>query len=158
VTTSAQPQDAVQEAVASFKGRIAELRAQTEAAQAALTEVTASGASPDGSVRVTVDCAGVLTGIEFGRLAGSTPEQLAAYVLAAVHDARVAVLDRARESVIERVGPDNPAVTVLAARAAALRAESPAAYAEAPPGRAEPVAAASGAPDTEDVGFAGRGR
>lgn len=152
MTSSAQAQPAVQEAIASFQGRIAELRTQIDAAKATLTAVTATVQSADGTVRVTVDSGGALTGIEFGPLTGLTPEQLAAQVLSTVHDARVAVLDKARESVAERLGPDNPAVAVLAARAAALKEEH-----DLPP-EADLLPAGAASMDAEDVGYAGRGR
>lgn len=152
MTSSAQAQPAVQEAVASFRGRIADLRAQIDAAKTALTSVTATAQSADGSVRVTVDSSGTLTGIEFGRLAGITGEQLAAQVLGAFHDARLAVLDKAQQSVTERLGPGNPAAAVLAARAAAMRDQQ-----DRPPGLA-PADAASGAAEAEDIGYMGRGR
>lgn len=162
VTTSAQAQPAVQEAVASFQGRIADLRAQIGAAKAALTAVTATVQSADATVQVTVDSSGALTGIEFGGLDGVTAQRLATQVLGAYRDARVAVLDKARESVIERVGPDNPAVAVLAARAEAMKQAVGEASEEPDAVPAEPVLATAGAPsirvDAEEIGYVGRGR
>ena len=97
--------DAGNDAVAEFAGRISALHRQTESARAALADTTGTAGSPDGAVRVRVDTAGVLTGIEFGPAARDLPAgELAKTVLRTVRQARVAVLREAERLVADAVG------------------------------------------------------
>src|SRR3954447_17268614 len=96
--TAPTPADA-REAVAAFAGRIAELHAQTEAANAALASARGAASSPDGLATVTVDASGAVVGVRFGLLAGVDPEALRAAVLTAAAAARQAMLAEARAAV-----------------------------------------------------------
>lgn len=151
-----------EEAVASFGQSIAELRSRTQAAQTALAEVTATVVSPDGLVTVTVDSSGALTDIVFGTVSNVDSATLARAVMRSVREARIRVLDDARAAVIAKVGTENPAVKVLAERAAALRAGD--AAGPRPPTTSDPALTEDpndseddNEDDNEDDGFTGRG-
>jgi DNA-binding protein YbaB len=120
--TAPTPADA-REAVAAFAGRIADLHAQTEAANAALATARGEGASPDGLATVAVDASGAVVDVRFGPLAGVDPEQLRRAVLSAATAARRAMLAAARNGVAAAVGADSPAVAELERRLVAI--ESP---------------------------------
>lgn len=144
--------DAGNDAVAEFAGRISALHRQTESARAALANTTGSAGSPDGAVRVSVDAAGVLTGIEFGAAARDLPAgELAETVLQTVRQARVAALREAEDRVAEAVGESSEAVAVLRRQRAELEDEPPAPAPSPPP-------ATGPDEDESDGGFAGRGR
>jgi DNA-binding protein YbaB len=121
--TAPTPADA-REAVAAFAGRIADLHAQTEAANGALANARGEAASPDGLATVTVDASGAVVDVRFGPLAGVDPEQLRGAVLTAAAAARRAVLTAARDGVAAAVGADSPAVAELERRL--VLAEAPA--------------------------------
>ena len=158
--------DAGNDAVAEFAGRISALHRQTESARAALADTTGTAGSPDGAVRVSVDTAGVLTGIEFGAAARDLPAgELAKTVLQTVRQARVAVLREAEDRVAEAVGEFSEAVAVLRRQRAELEepsgAQPPAPStpaSSAPPSPARPHPASAPDEDESDGGFAGRGR
>ena len=116
--TAPTPADA-REAVAAFAGRIAELHAQTEAANAALANARGEAVSPDGLATVTVDASGAMVDVRFGPLAGVDPEALRAAVLTAATAARREMLTAARDGVATAVGADSPAVAELERRLAA---------------------------------------
>ncbi|SOD73058.1 YbaB/EbfC DNA-binding family protein [Jatrophihabitans sp. GAS493] len=102
------------DAVSAFAGRIAALHAQTEQARAALVDTTASASSPDGSVTLSVNPAGVLTAIQFGPASRDLPStELAAAVLATLNDARIAVLRDAAAKVAAAVGEATEPVALL---------------------------------------------
>jgi DNA-binding protein YbaB len=115
--TAPTPADA-RAAVAGFAGRIADLHAQTEAANHALATARGTATSPDGRVSVTVEASGAVVDVRFGPLAGADPEALREAVLAAAAGARRAVLADARDRVAAAVGADSPAVAELDRRLA----------------------------------------
>lgn len=116
--TAPTPADA-REAMAVFAGRIAELHAQTEAANAALANARGEGSSPDGLATVAVDASGALVDVRFGPVSGADPEALRRAVLDAAAAARQDVLRNARDAVAAAVGADSPAVAELERRLAA---------------------------------------
>ena len=140
--TAPTPADA-REAVAAFAGRIAELQAQTEVANAALAAARGTASSPDGLATVTVDASGAVVDVRFGPLAGAGPEALRAAVLTAAAAARRATLAEARAAVAAAVGADSPAVAELDRR-----------LSEAAPA---PAAAPAGE-DDDDLGYDRRAR
>lgn len=144
--TAPTPADA-REAVAAFAGRIADLHAQTEAANVALATARGEGASPDGLATVAVDASGAVVDVRFGPLAGVDPEQLRRAVLSAAAAARREMLTAARNGVAAAVGADSPAVAELERRLVAT--ESP---------QQETPAAQPQAEDDDEPGFDRRAR
>ncbi len=132
------------DAVARFAARARELRQRTEAAKTAILSATATATTGDGAVTATVDTNGVLTGLQLTPSANARGmDELARDILTAAHTGRINALERARQGVVEIVGPDSAAAAVL------LRQERELAE----PPQAEPVDA-----DDDGDGFAGRGR
>ncbi len=136
------------ETVAAFTEGLAAIRSRSESARTAMYQASGTGRSPDGAVSVRADAAGVLLGIRFGPEARRLePRDLAESTMAALRHAQIDALRAAQQAVADIVGPDSPALAVLARQADALREADPA-----------PSAGPTPATAPDEDGFTGRGR
>ncbi len=100
--------------VARFAARARELRQRTEAAKTAILSASATVTTGDGAVTAAVDANGVLTGLQLTPSANARGmDELARDILTAARTGRINALERARQDVVEIVGPDSAAAAVL---------------------------------------------
>jgi DNA-binding protein YbaB len=140
---------AAREAIASFSRQITALRANTEAARAAITNAVASASSADGAVTVSTDAAGVVSDVEFAKSARDrSRSDLAALVVRTSRQAQIRALRQAQRGVADAVGESSKAVSVLGRQLSTLEQAAPTADAGTP-----------GSGEGEDEGgFTGRTR
>jgi DNA-binding protein YbaB len=100
-----------------YQRRVRDLARQAATAQAELAAVAATESSPDGSVTLTVNCAGALTGLTIGRPAeGLSRVQLAAAILATAQRAHAEAAARMAEVMRPLLGERSAAMTLLRAQ------------------------------------------
>ena len=100
--------------LATYRGRLAEIRTRAVRAQDALAGVEATASSRDGAVRVTVNPAGALLGLELTeRSEGMSRAQLAAAVLATARTAHGVAAQQAADAVSPIVGEHSEAMRMI---------------------------------------------
>ena len=100
--------------LASYEGRLGEIRNRAARAQAALAAVEATAASRDGAVTVTVDPSGALRRLVLSeRTEAMTRVQLAAAVVATARQAQGDAARLAAEAVAPLVGERSEALRLI---------------------------------------------
>jgi DNA-binding protein YbaB len=100
--------------IAGFDAEIAQLKARAESAQEQIESATATVASPDGSVTVTVGASGALTDVRFGQRAYERPpQQLAALLMRMCGKAQQQVSAKVMTAFGGLVGENSAAMDML---------------------------------------------
>lgn len=108
--------------LASYQGRLQDIRARATRAQAALAGIEGTASSRDGAVTATVDPSGTLRRLVLSeRTETMTRVQLAAAVVATAAQAQGAAARQATEAIAPLIGTDSAAMRALRSR---LPAES----------------------------------
>lgn len=98
----------------ALAAEVAAMAAKADEAAAQLREATATVASPDGAVELTVAPSGTLTNIRFGQRAYErSPEQLSALVMKLLGKGQRAVSAKMAEAFAGLVGENSAAMNVL---------------------------------------------
>lgn len=100
--------------IAGFDAEIAQLKARAESAQEQIQSASATVASPDGAVTVTVSASGALTDVRFGpRAYERPPQQLAALVMQMCGKAQQQVSAKVMTAFGGLVGENSAAMDML---------------------------------------------
>jgi DNA-binding protein YbaB len=107
--------DGAKERLASWKGRIDKLAADTQAMSDQLQSVRVTASDPGGLAEVTVDSTGGLVDLRLtDRIGRVAPESVARAILATLGDAKAKVADRTQEIIADTMGPDSAAGRAIA--------------------------------------------
>lgn len=110
------PDDA-RERLEAWKGRIDKLAADTQSMSDQFQRLEVTRKDPNGMTEVTVDSTGALVGLRLTReIDRSSPDVIAATIMATIRAAKAEVAQRSQEIVAETLGTESPAARAIADR------------------------------------------
>jgi DNA-binding protein YbaB len=109
--------DGAMEELASWKGRIDQLAADTQEMSDRLQQLRVTARDEHGMVEVTIDTSGALTGLRLGRrIQQIEPDAVARAIMQTIGEARGVVADRSKEILADTIGLSSPAAQKIASR------------------------------------------
>jgi DNA-binding protein YbaB len=109
--------DASREYLRSWKENVDRTAARAAAMSEQMERLRVTARDGNGLAEVTIDSAGVLTGLELtGRIHRFDPDVVARAVMSALREARARAADRVHDIAVETMGPDSLSARTIADR------------------------------------------